>query len=98
MLVFRGFDAGKFLIVQLPSIWICEGGLGVTLPSSTPPRSRTQRTSARASLALSSDIAKTTSRVAIHLYLPLKLITPSFPLQAIRHRQGPRQPTCGLDS
>src|SRR5688572_4564009 len=45
-----GFDAGKFRIVQLPSIWICEGGTGVTLPSSTPPRSATQ-SSAKAGAA-----------------------------------------------
>src|SRR5215471_14963668 len=29
-LVVSGLDAGKFLIVQLPSIWIWEGGTGLT--------------------------------------------------------------------
>src|SRR5262245_20619160 len=54
-------------MVQLPSIWICEGGLGVTLPSSTPPRSATQRSSARAETALSSNSAKGNSRILIQL-------------------------------
>ena len=30
MLEVSGLDAGKFRIVQLPSIWICEGGTGLT--------------------------------------------------------------------
>src|SRR5262249_12043980 len=94
MLVLSGFDGGKFLKTQLPSIWICEGGLGVTKPSSTPPRSATQRSSARASLALSSDIAKTNSRVTIHLYLPLKVIPSLVPITrqfvAKRDRGSPR--------
>src|SRR5262245_47964825 len=66
-LVRSGLDDGKFLIVQLPSIWICEGGLGVTKPSTTPPRSATQR-SACAGVAVSSDTAQVNSRIAIHLW------------------------------
>src|SRR4030095_287002 len=55
-LALSGLDAGKFLIVQLPSIWICEGATGVTKPSSRPPRSLTQ-SSACAGAAPSSDSA-----------------------------------------
>src|SRR5215469_16136763 len=42
MLEVSGLDAGKFRIVQFPSMLICEGGTGVTKPSITPPRVVTQ--------------------------------------------------------
>src|SRR5690348_17507383 len=69
MLEVRGLDAGKFRIVQFPSILICEGGLGLTKPSITPPKLATQPPTdcARAGTALSSDIAKANSRIPILL-------------------------------
>src|SRR5712671_7377056 len=42
MLEVSGLDAGKFRIVQFPSILICEGGTGVTKPSIMPPKFATQ--------------------------------------------------------
>src|SRR5260370_35312719 len=42
MLEVSGLDAGKVRIVQFPSIFICEGGTGVTKPSITPPTLATQ--------------------------------------------------------
>src|SRR5712691_9815461 len=42
MLEVSGLDAGKFRIVQFPSILICEGGTGLTKPSITPPKLATQ--------------------------------------------------------
>src|SRR5512142_2568778 len=97
MLLVSGLDAGKFRMVQLPSIWICEGGTGLTKPSITPPRSRTQ-SSARTGTAASSDIAKANSRIATQLYLTITLCVPLEVMyalrsdyQRIRHRKGPRQ-------
>jgi hypothetical protein len=66
MLEDSGLDAGKFRIVQLPSIWICAGGTGLTKPSITPPRSATQA-SARASTAPSNRNAKGNKRNFIQL-------------------------------
>src|SRR6266699_5916739 len=66
----NGLDAGKFRIMQLPSISMCEGGTGLTLPSITPPKSATQPRDdcARAGVAVSSDIAKANSRIGIQLW------------------------------
>src|SRR5436189_6355461 len=69
ILLVRGLDAGKFRIVQLPSILICEGGTGLTKPSITPPKLATQPPTdcARAGTALSSNSAKGNSRILIQL-------------------------------
>ncbi len=66
MLVVSGLDAGKFRIVQLPSMWICEGARVDEVPSITPPKSATQ-SSACAGAAVSSDSAKVNSRMPIQL-------------------------------
>src|SRR6266536_6355971 len=65
----NGLDAGKFRIMQLPSISMCEGGTGLILPSITPPKLATQESDdcARAGVAESSDSAQVNSRIAIHL-------------------------------
>src|SRR5260370_4996258 len=69
MLEVSGLDAGKFRIVQFPSILICEGGTGVTKPSITPPKFATQPPTDcdRAGTALSSNNAKWNSRILIQL-------------------------------
>src|SRR5262249_11606867 len=85
MLEVSGLNAGKFRIVQLPSILICEGGTGLTKPSITPPKLATQPPTgcACAGTALSSNSAKTNSRILIQLllahtfFVSLELITPS---------------------
>jgi hypothetical protein len=60
-------DPVKFRIVQLPSIWICEGAGLTKLPSITPPKSPTQ-SSAHAGRAPSSNSATLNSRI-----LPIRL-------------------------
>src|SRR5712664_3412011 len=69
MLEVSGLDAGKFRIVQFPSILICEGGTGLTKPSITPPKLATQPPTdcARAGTALSSNRPKANSRILIQL-------------------------------
>src|SRR5690242_15530962 len=69
MLEVSGLDAGKFRIVQFPSILICEAGTGLTKPSITPPKLATQPPTdcARAGTALSSNNAKANSRILIQL-------------------------------
>src|SRR6516165_1251770 len=73
MLEVNGLLAGKFLMVQLPSIRRCEGGTGLTLPLITPPKSATQPSDdcARAGVAVSSERKQVNSRIAIHLQLTL---------------------------
>src|SRR5262249_55446227 len=75
MLLVSGFDAGKFRIVQFPSILICEGGAGLTKPSITPPKFATQPPTdcACAGTALSSNSTKANSRILIQLPLRLAL-------------------------
>src|SRR5215472_12237661 len=88
MLEVRGLDAGKFRIVQFPSILICEGGAGLTNPSITPPKLATQPPTdcARAGMALSSNSAKGNSRILIQLprafalFVLLEVIYPLVPL------------------
>src|SRR5215472_2291454 len=74
MLEVSGLVAGKFLIVQLPSILICEGETGLTKPSITLPRSATQSTPpcACAGVAVSSKNAKANRRIPIQ---PLPTLT-----------------------
>src|SRR5215471_19137867 len=69
MLEVSGLDAGKFSMVQFPSILICEGGTGLTKPSITPPKLATQPPTdcARAGTALSSHRPKRNSRILIQL-------------------------------
>src|SRR5437899_11761328 len=75
MLEVSGLDAGKFRIVQLPSMLICEGRTGVTKPSITPPKLATQPPTdcARAGKAVSSNSAKGNSRNLSHLPRALAL-------------------------
>src|SRR5215207_2584173 len=104
MLEVNGLDDGKFRIVQLPSIWTCEGDTGLTLPSITPPRSPTQ-SSANAGTALSNSRTKGSSRIlsqlprGLALFVSPEVIYASFQLPgefvAGRDRGSPR---CGLDS
>src|SRR5258708_18035203 len=69
MLEVSGSDAGKFRIVQFPSILICEGGTGLTKPSITPPKLATQPPTdcARAGTALRSKGAKRNRGILIQL-------------------------------
>src|SRR5215813_13113012 len=69
MLEVSGLDGGKFRIVQFPSILICEGGVGLTRPSITPPKLATQPPTdcACAGAALSSNRPKRNSRILIQL-------------------------------
>src|SRR5262245_6836538 len=75
MLEVSGLEAGKFRIVQLPSILICEGETGLTRPSITPRRSATQSTDdcACAGVAVSSDTTQVNSRIPIQLWATLPL-------------------------
>src|SRR5262245_51178821 len=75
MLEVSGLDAGKFRIVQFPSILICEGGTGLTKPSITPPKLATQPPTdcARAGTAVSSNSARRNSRILIQLTRGLAL-------------------------
>ena len=66
-----GFDAGKLRIVQLPSIWICDGGFGVNdtvddaVARRAGSRARTRATPApSSSTAASNQAARPRGRVA----------------------------------
>src|SRR6266516_3470190 len=84
MLEVSGLDAGKFRIVQLPSILICEGGTGLTKPSITPPKLATQPPTdcARAGTALSSNRPKANSRILIQLFAFGLLLLSAVPARA----------------
>src|SRR2546425_12708476 len=105
MLEVSGLDAGKFRIVQLPSILICEGGTGLTKPSITPPKLATQPPTdcARAGTALSNNRPKANSRILIQLprslalFVLLEVIHALVPLTKRFHRDR-GSPRCGLDS
>src|SRR2546426_8885883 len=105
MLEVSGLDAGKFRIVQFPSILICEGGTGLTKPSITPPNLATQPPTdyARAGTALSSNRPKANSRILIQLprglalFVSLEVIHALVPLTKRFHRDR-GSPRCGLDS
>src|SRR5215472_7619740 len=99
MLEVSGLDAGKFRIVQFPSILICEGGAGVTKPSITPPKLATQPPTDcdRAGTALSSNSPKRNSRILIllprapALFVSLEVIYALVPSTREFHReQGSR--------
>src|SRR5215469_1340084 len=100
MLEVSGLDAGKFRIVQFPSILICEGGTGLTEPSIRPPKLATQPPTdcARAGTALNSNSAKANSRILIQLpcgfvlCVSLEVIYPSShsPSKFHRDRGSPR--------
>src|SRR5215469_3210382 len=103
MLEVSGSETGKFSIVQFPSMLICEGGLGLTRPSITPPKLATQPPTdcARAGTALSSDTAKANSRSPILLpnltcFVPLKIMYAlRSEYQATSSPERPRQSTDG---
>src|SRR5229473_1832661 len=105
MLEVSGLDAGKFRIVQFPSILICEGGTGLTKPSITPPKLATQPPTdcARAGTALSNNRPKANSRILIQLprglalFVSLEVIYALVPLTKRFHRDR-GSPRCGLDS
>src|SRR5262249_37739231 len=88
----NGLDGGKFRIVQLPSMSMCEGGTGLTLPSIKPPKSATQPsdsgTCARAGVAVNSDTKQANSRIPIHLWptfiriLPLQVMFALVPISS----------------
>src|SRR6266849_2818490 len=70
MFVVSGLEAGKFLNVQLPSIWTFTGGTGLTKPSITPPFAGDGQLTvdcACAGMALSSNRPKANSRILIQL-------------------------------
>src|SRR5262249_7693613 len=75
--------------MQLPSISMCEGGTGTTLPSITPPKSATQPRDDCASegVAVSSDITKANSRIPIQLYPLLTLFLIPLRQRSSRRRQ-----------
>src|SRR6187402_1354080 len=82
MLLMSGLEPVKFRIVQLPSIWICEGAGLTTVPSITPPKSATQ-SSACAGAAVRSDTAKVHSRMPIQLSPPLTRFAPRDVMYAL---------------
>src|SRR6266481_2042047 len=84
MLEVSGLDAGKFRIVQFPSILICEGGTGLTKPSITPPKLATQPPTdcARA--------GKANSRILIQLPRCLTLFVSLEVIYALVARGSPR--------
>src|SRR5215831_17022817 len=57
-----GFDAGKLRTVQLPSTWICAGGVGLTKPSMMPPASATQLSAYACDAAPSRNAAASSQR------------------------------------
>src|SRR5215469_11978783 len=75
MLEVSGLDAGKFSMVQFPSILIWDGGTGLTKPFITPPKLATQPPTdcARAGTALSNNSARENSRILIQLLRSLAL-------------------------
>src|SRR6266436_994360 len=105
MLEVSGLDAGKFRIVQFPSILICEGGTGLTKPSITPPKLATQPPTdcACAGTALSNNRPKANSRILIHLprgltlFVSVEIIHALVPLTKRFHRDR-GSPRRGLDS
>src|SRR6266481_4604808 len=92
MLEVSGLDAGKFRIVQFPSILICEGGTGLTKPSITPPKLATQPPTdcARAGTALSNNSTSGNSRILIHLPRGLALFVLLEVISALVPRGSPR--------
>src|ERR1700746_3891288 len=92
MLEVSGLDAGKFRIVQFPSILICEGGTGLTKPSITPPKLATQppTDSPRAGTALSSNSPKANSRILIQLPRGFALFVLLEIIHALVPRGSPR--------
>src|SRR5262249_15776406 len=67
-LLVKGLDAGKFRIVQLPSMLMFEGGTGLTKPSITGPVWEVQLTfCARPGGAASNNSAKANSRILLQL-------------------------------
>src|SRR5260370_35217063 len=100
MLVVSGLEAGKFLNVQLASIWTFTGGTGLTKPSNTPPGTCEQLNvdCACAGTAVSSNRAKGNSRIRILIQLPRGLALFVLPeviyALAPTHQliSGPRQP------
>src|SRR6516165_2170027 len=94
MLEVSGLDAGKFRMVQFPSILICEGGTGLAKPSITPPKLATQPPTdcARAGTALSSNRAKTDSRILIQLPRGLALFVSLGVISALVGPPGPVRP------
>src|SRR5262245_49316514 len=108
MLEVSGLDAGKFRIVQSPSMLICEGGTGLTKPSITPPKLATQPPTDCACAgaevnSVSSNSPKGNSRILIQLprglvlFVSLEIIHALVPLtKAIS--PGTRQSAPGLDS
>src|ERR1700758_1749068 len=91
MLEVSGSDAGKFRIVQFPSILICEGGTGLTKPSITPPKLATQPPTdcARAGTALSNNNPKANSRILIQLPRCLTLFVSLEVIYALVPRGSP---------
>src|SRR5215471_18606065 len=100
MLEVRGLDAGKFRIVQVPSILICEGGAGVTKPSIRPRKLETQPPTdcAPAGTAVSSNRARGNSRILIQLprglalFVLLEVIYALVPLTKLRCRDRGSHP------
>src|SRR5712664_2748507 len=92
MLEVSGLDAGKFRIVQFPSILIWEGGTGLTKPSITPPKLATQPPTdcARAGTALSSNSTSGNSRTLIQLPRGLALFVLLEVISALVPRGSPR--------
>src|SRR5215468_5171214 len=103
MLEVSGLDAGKFRIVQFPSILICEGGAGLTKPSITPPKLATQPPTdcARAGTAVSTNSVRGNSRILIQLLRGLTLCLLLEIIYALvpTHQMisGPRQPRYRLN-
>src|SRR6266851_8696709 len=105
MLVVSGLEAGKFLNVQLPSIWTFTGGTGLTKPSITGPDWEGQLTvdCACAGTALSSNTTRGNSRILIQLprglalFVLLEVISALVPLTETIS-SGTRQSPPGLDS
>jgi hypothetical protein len=101
-LVESGFDAGKLRIVQLWSIWSCEGGMSPAKPSMIPPTS--EQSTARAEDVAPTNKANVSNRSPIplpralppyRLSLSTSVLDP--PGETLR-RDGSISPWNGLDS
>src|SRR5712692_9512487 len=98
MFVVSGLEAGKFLNVQLPSIWTFTGGTGLTKPSITPPFAGDGQLTVDCACA-----GKANSRILIQLprglalFVSLEVIYALVPLTK-RFHQDRGSPRCGLDS
>ena len=104
-LVLSGLDAGKFLIVQLPSIWICEGGNRVDKAIEHAAeigdaifRLRRERRSAATLRRRTAGFRSSCSPRLTLFVLARSHVRPRSITRRIRRRRDRGSPRCGLDS